>query len=156
MLGFCTDQNLELRRNTCFRGFKSSLAVNSLKRLALSKMRTSIMLVSKCPFIFSRQNRKFYCCTQTAIGVFTQKCKILKIVPKWSFVFHSKTKKFRIAPRLPFVLWLQNTKFLKLFQNSHLLFDNKLKNLKLHPNCHSFFDQEIQNLKSYPKTKIEL
>ena len=156
MFGFWTDQHLELRRNTCFCGFKSSLVVNSLKRLAFSKMWTSIMCVPKRPFIFSRQNRKFYCYTQTAIGFSTPKCRILKIVPKRSFVFHSKTKKFRIAPRLPFLLWLQNTKFLKLFQISHLLFDNKLKNLKLHPNCHSFFDQEIQNLKSYPKIKIEL
>ena len=51
MFGFWADQGLKLRRNTCFRQFKSSLVVKfhvpKPESLALSKMLTSIFRLSK-------------------------------------------------------------------------------------------------------------
>ena len=53
IFGFWVDQSLKVSRNTYFRGFKSSLAVNSHVakpgRLALSKMRTSTFCFQKMP-----------------------------------------------------------------------------------------------------------
>ena len=51
LFGFWAAQSLKLSRNTCFRGFPSSLTMNShkakLERLALSKMPTLAFCVSK-------------------------------------------------------------------------------------------------------------
>ena len=51
IFGFWASQNLKLRRNTCFRGFKSTLLVYSYvakpEMLPLSKMWTSTFFLSK-------------------------------------------------------------------------------------------------------------
>ena len=51
IFGFWASQSLKLSRNTCFRGFKSSLVVSSYvakaERLALSKMSISTLCLSR-------------------------------------------------------------------------------------------------------------
>ena len=61
------------------------------------------MRVPKRPFAFLQGNTQFYSCTQTAILSFIAKYKILKTVPKRSFIFTTKYKILKVAPKRPLV-----------------------------------------------------